>query len=190
MNFNRQSMRNKSLFRWKIVNPYEFYEYFGNLEGESESHQQRCQVQQHARKSFIVLSRRKGQDDLEQDPDELVLSPKLLYDDAGYFIDISSMIDGLWQPCYSLYETNDEVHAIIELAGFKKGVVKVQVVEEAIIITGCRTDFKNELTNPTAHQEEIPLQSKINSDSTTMERDEGCYRMKCPKKIVVAKTLE
>jgi HSP20 family molecular chaperone IbpA len=165
----------------------------------SESNQQRFQVQMHIKKPFIVLSRRKEIEDLKQDPDELTLSPKLLYDDAGYFIGIGSMVNGQWQPLYNLYETDDEIHAIIELAGFKKGEAQVQVVEEAIIIEGCRTDVKESLTNPAIHQEkipmgkfklEIPLKCKINHETTRLERDEGFYKITCPKKKVSPKILE
>jgi HSP20 family molecular chaperone IbpA len=165
----------------------------------SETNQQKIQVQQHLKKPFIVLSHRREMDDLEQSPDELILSPKLLYDDAGYFIGISSMTNGQWQPLYSLYESNDEIHAVVELAGFKKGDVRVQVVEEAIIIEGRRADFKESLTNPSIHQEkiptgqfklEIPLQCKIDPETTKLERDEGFYKITCPKKKIVAKIFE
>jgi hypothetical protein len=64
----------------------------------SESNQQKLQVQQHVNKPFIVLSHRKDLEDLEQDPDELTLLSKLLYDDTGYFIGIRSMDNGQWQP--------------------------------------------------------------------------------------------
>jgi len=165
----------------------------------NETNQQKYQVEQHVQKPFIVLSHRKEMEDLEKNPAQLILSPKLLYDDAGYFIGISSMTNGQWLPLYSIYETNDELHAIIELAGFKKGTATVQVFEEAIIVEGGRGDFKEALTSPTAHQEkiptgqfkiEIPLQCKVNPETTKLERYEGLFKITCPKKKVIAKFLE
>jgi HSP20 family molecular chaperone IbpA len=109
------------------------------------------------------------------------------------------MDNGQWQPLYNLYETNDEIHAIVELAGFKKGEARVQVVEQAIIIEGRRVDFKEALTSPTIHQEkvptgqfklEIPLQCKIDPDTTKLERGDGFYTITCPKKKLIAKFLE
>jgi HSP20 family molecular chaperone IbpA len=165
----------------------------------NETNQQKYQVEQHVQKPFIVLSHRKEMEDLEKNPAQLILSPKLLYDDAGYFIGISSMTNGQWLPLYSIYETNDELHAIIELAGFKKGTATVQVFEEAIIVEGGRGDFKEALTSPTAHQEkiptgqfkiEIPLQCKVDPEKTNLVRDEGLFKITCPKKQVIARFLE
>jgi HSP20 family molecular chaperone IbpA len=161
--------------------------------GSNENNQQKFQVQQHSTKPFIVLSHRKELDDLNQHPDELKLSPKLLYDDAGYFIGISSMNNGQWQPIYNLYETNDKLDIVIELPGFKKGEAKFQVTEDAIIVEGCRVDFKETLTltSPTIHQEkipigkfklEIPLPCKIDPDTTELAYHEGFFTFKCPKK--------
>lgn len=56
-----------------------------------------------------------------------------------------------WQPLYSLYETNDDLQAIVELSGFPKGKPKVKVVEQATIIEGQRNDFKETLTNVAVH---------------------------------------
>lgn len=89
-------------------------------QSSNENNQHKFEVQQHTSKPFIVLSHRREMPDLDKNPDKLTLSPKLLYDDAGYFIGISSISTGQWQPLYSLYETNEEVYAVIELAGFKK----------------------------------------------------------------------
>jgi HSP20 family protein len=167
--------------------------------GFNENNRQKLQVQMHAKRPYIVLSHRKEFEDLEQDPYQLTLSPKLLYDDAGYFIGISSMDHGQWQPLYSLYETDDEVLAIIELAGFKKGEPIVKIVEEAIIIEGHRQDFKKALRNPFIHQEkipmgqfklEVPVKSQIDPGKSKLERDEGFYRIICPKKKVTAVFLE
>ena len=166
----------------------------------NDNEQQRLQVRQHSRKPFIVLSHRTEMEDLKQNPYPLVLSPKLLYDDAGYFIGISSLNGGQWQPLYSFYETNEEVHVIIELAGFKKGEVRVQVVEEAIIVDGRRVDLKEALKNPTVHQEKIPMGPfrleiplkgrKVSPDTAKLERDEGFFKIICLKKKEVAKFLE
>ena len=165
----------------------------------NENHQQMFQVRQHATKPFIVLAHRREIEDLSQNPTQLVLSPKLLYDDAGYFIGISSMNNGQWQPLYSLYETDDAVHVIVELAGFKKGEARIQVVEEAIIIEGRRIDLKEGLKNPASQQEkipvgpfrlEIPLKSKVNPDAAKREYDEGLQKITCPKKRNVAVDLE
>jgi HSP20 family molecular chaperone IbpA len=165
----------------------------------NEKNQQKFQVQQHYRQPFIVLSHRKDMDDLKQHPDELKLSPKLLYDDAGYFIGISSMNNGQWQPLYNLYDTSDKIYVVIELAGFKQGEARVQVAEEAIIIGGCRVDLKETLTSPTIHHEkipigkfklEIPLQHKIDPETTELKRDEGLFKITCPKKKNIAKFLE
>jgi HSP20 family molecular chaperone IbpA/GTPase SAR1 family protein len=152
------------------------------------------QVQHHCKKPCIVLSNRRELDDLEQCPDELILSPKLLYDDAGYFIGIGSINNGQWQPFYDIYESDDELHVIVELAGFRKGEVRIQVIEEAIIIEGRRASFKETLQNPTIHREkiptgefrlEIPLPHKVDNGSSKLECDEGFQKIICPKKKVM-----
>jgi HSP20 family molecular chaperone IbpA len=88
---------------------------------------------------------------------------------------------------------------VIELAGFKQGEARVQVAEEAIIIGGCRVDLKETLTSPTIHHEkipigkfklEIPLQHKIDPETTELKRDEGLFKITCPKKKNIAKFLE
>jgi len=167
--------------------------------GFDKSNQHELQVQQHIKNPFIVLSHRREFDDLEQCPDQLILSPKLVYDDAGYFIGVSSMNSGQWQPFYNLYETNDEIHVIVELAGFSKSEASVQVVEEAIIIEGRRVDFKKSLNSPTTHHEkiptgefklEIPLQCQVDSEKSKLERDEGFQKITCPKKKVIAIFLQ
>jgi HSP20 family molecular chaperone IbpA len=164
-----------------------------------ETNQQKFQVEKHVNKPNIVLSHRKEMENLEKDPFKLTLSPKLLYDDAGYFIGISSIDSGQWQPLYSLYETDNGLHAVVELAGFKQGEPTIQVVEQAIIIEGRRADLKETLTSPTTHQEkiptgqfklEIPLQCKIDPDAATLERDEGFYKIACPKKKATIKLLK
>ena len=138
-------------------------------------------------------------DNLDENPDELILSPKLLYDDAGYFIGISSMDNGQWQPLYNLYETTDTLHAIVEVAGFKKGDLKVTVIEEAIIIEGNRDDLKTLFANPIAQHEkipigqfklQIPLHCKIDPELTTAQREEGFYKFTCPKKKASSKTFD
>jgi HSP20 family molecular chaperone IbpA/signal recognition particle receptor subunit beta len=164
-----------------------------------ETNKQKIQVQLHVNKPFIVLSDRKEMEDLKQDPHELTLLPRPLYDDAGYFLGINSMNNGEWQPLYNLYETDDELNFIFELAGFKKGEAQIQVVEGAIIIEGRRTDFKESLKSPVIHQEkipmgkfklEVPLQCKIDHETIKLECDEGFYKITCPKKKVTAKILE
>jgi HSP20 family molecular chaperone IbpA len=164
-----------------------------------EGNQPRLQVQMHIKKPCIVLAHRKEMEDLEQDPYQLTLSPKLVYDDAGYFIGISTMDNGQWQPLYSLYETDDSIYAIIELAGFKKGETIVKVVEEAIIVEGHREDFKKSLTSTNIHQEkipmgkfklDIPLKCKIESQEAKLVRDEGFFNITCPKKKLSATFLE
>ncbi|UJR29450.1 hypothetical protein I4U23_010662 [Adineta vaga] len=118
----------------------------------------------HTRKMNIVLSHRRELEKLEEDPCPLTLSPKLLYDDAGYFIRISSMYNGQWQPLYSLYEIDDVILAIIE---------------------GRCVDLKNSLTNPNILQEkipigefklEIPLKVPVDPSQSDMQRDEGFIR--------------
>ena len=168
-------------------------------DGNVTENQELFQVQQHATKPFIVLAHRKEMEDLSQNPIQLILSPILRYDDAGCFMGISSMNNGQWQPLYNFYETDDEVHVVADLAGFKKGEVRIQVVEQAIIIEGRRADFKEVLNNPDIRQEkipigsfrlEIPLKSKVNPDTTKLERDEGFYKITCPKKRDVTIYLE
>lgn len=152
---------------------------------------QRLQVQLHSRKPYIVLAQRKDRENLEQDPYPLTLSPKLVYDDAGYFIGISSMNKGQWQPLYSLYDTDDEILVLVELAGFKKDEVKTKVVEDSITMEGRREDYKKALKNPVTHREqiptgqftlEIPLHYKIENKDARLEREDGLYKIICPKK--------
>ena len=162
--------------------------------------QPKFQVQKHVRKPCIVLSRRKELVDLEQSPEQLVISPQLLYDDAGYFIGITSPNNGQWVPRYSLYDTSEGIYAIVELAGFKKGSAKVEVVEEAIIIKGVRADVKETLSSPMTLQEKIPIGQflleiplkgyKIDPDETTVERDEGLYKIMCPRKKLKSKVFD
>ncbi|CAM4840546.1 unnamed protein product [Rotaria magnacalcarata] len=167
-------------------------------DNSSENNQKRLQIQMHVRKPFIVLSHRKDMENLEHDPYPLSLSPKLLYDDAGYFIGISSMDNGEWKPLYNLYETEDEILAIVELAGFKQGDTRVGVGEESITIEGQRVNFKESLSNPTAHQEkipmgkfklEIPFKCRIDQDRVTLEYNEGLYKFTIPKKKATVKYL-
>jgi HSP20 family molecular chaperone IbpA len=162
-------------------------------EGFDDMLEHRLQVQQHVSKPFIVLSNRRELNDLEEKPDKLVLSPKLLYDDAGYFIGIGSTSDGQWQPAYNLYEVKDELHIIIELAGFERGEVGVRAIEEAVMIEGRRPDFKESLTNPiTQHEKilfgefklEIPLPCAINHTKVELECAQGLQKIICPKKKV------
>jgi len=166
---------------------------------EQDNNPQKLQVQMHVKKPHIVLAHRRELEDLKQNPYPLILSPKLLYDDAGYFIGIGSKDNGQWQPIYSLYETDNEIHAVIELSGLKQGESHVEVSEEAIIVTGCRGDFKKLLTNPEIHQEkipvgqfkiEIPLKCRVDPDETRLERDEGLCKIICPKRKVATKIFE
>ena len=165
----------------------------------TENPERKFEIQKHVSKPFIVFSNRREMDNLDENPDELILSPKLLYDDAGYFIGISSMDNGQWQPLYNLYETTDTLHAIVEVAGFKKGDLKVTVIEEAIIIEGNRDDLKTLFANPIAQHEkipigqfklQIPLHCKIDPELTTAQREEGFYKFTCPKKKASSKTFD
>ena len=158
----------------------------------------RLQVQMHSRKPYIVLAQRKDRENLEEDPYPLALSPKLVYDDAGYFIGISSMNKGQWQPLYSLYDSEDEILVLVELAGFKKEEVKTKVVEDSITMTGRREDYKKALKNPVTHREqipmgqftlEIPLHHKIENKEARLEREDGLYKIICPKKKASATFL-
>jgi len=176
--------------------------FINNLENTNNSIdtvQQKVQVQKHTRQLNIVLTQRKDMEDLEQDPYPLTLSSKLVYDDAGYFIGINSIENGQWQPIYSLYETDDDIYAIVELAGLKKENVKVKVVEEAIMIEGWRDDLKISLQKPVIHQEkipigkfklDIPLNCHVEHRDAKLERDDGFYKIKCPKKKVTESYLE
>lgn len=166
---------------------------------KNENAQQTFEVQRHVSKPFIVLSTRREMEDLDDKPDQLTLSPKLLYDDAGYFIGISSMNNGQWRPLFNLYEMTEAVHATVEVAGFKKGELEVEVIEEAIIMKGIRKDLKTELKNPIVQQEnipigefrlEIPLPCKVDPESTTGQREEGFYKFVCPKKKISSKTFD
>ena len=166
---------------------------------------QKFQVQIHTKKPFIVLSRRTDLEDLDQCPDEMELSPKLLYDDAGYFIGISAAYTGQWTPRYSVYAIPEEIHIIIELAGVKKGdltlkkdAVHFELLEEAIIIRGNRSDFKESLSHPTILQEkiptgqfilEIPLNFRVELDDARLEIHDGLYKIICPKKKLKSKVF-
>ncbi|CAF1523355.1 unnamed protein product [Adineta steineri] len=164
-----------------------------------DNNSRKLQVQMHVRKPHIVLTHRRELEDLEQNPYPLILSPKLLYDDAGYFIGIGSKDNGQWQPIYNLYETDTEIHAIVELAGFKQGESHVKILEEAIIIDGNRDDFKKTLINPEIHHEKIPmgkfkieirLKCRIDPDKSSAERAEGLWKIVCEKKKPASKTFE
>ncbi|CAF0900334.1 unnamed protein product [Adineta steineri] len=164
-----------------------------------DNNTQKLQVQMHIRKPHIVLAQRRELEDLEQNPYPLKLSPKLFYDDAGYFIGIGSQDNGQWQPIYNLYETDEKIYAIVELAGFKKGESRIEILEEAIIIDGCRDDFKKLLINPTTHQEkipmgkfkiEIPLKCRVDPEESSAERDEGFWKIICDKKKAATKIFQ
>ncbi|CAF1152218.1 unnamed protein product [Adineta steineri] len=164
-----------------------------------DNNTQKLQVQMHIKKPHIVLAQRRELEDLEQNPYPLKLSPKLLYDDAGYFIGIGSQDNGQWQPIYNLYETDEKIYAIVELAGFKKGESRIEILEEAIIIDGCRDDFKKSLINPRTHQEkipmgkfkiEIPLKCRVDPEESSAERDEGFWKIICEKKKAATKIFE
>jgi hypothetical protein len=76
-----------------FVNPKLPQLFINNHEQDNQSMEnnlQRLQVQMHNKKTHIVLTHRRELEDLKQDPYPLILSPKLLYDDAGYFIGIGS----------------------------------------------------------------------------------------------------
>lgn len=89
---------------------------------------------------------------------------------------------------------------MIELAGFKKGSAKVEIVEEAIMIKGVRADVKETLSAPMTLQAKIPIGQflleiplkgyKIDPDETTVERDEGLYKIMCPRKKPKSKVFD
>ncbi|CAF2322730.1 unnamed protein product [Rotaria sp. Silwood2] len=162
-----------------------------NEDSSSEIKQQKLKVRMHANKPNIVLSQRKDLEDLTINPVQLILSSKLVYDDGGYFIRIDSINNGQWQPLYNLYETDENIHVIIELAGFKEGEVIIEVADDEIHIEGRRDDFKKLLNNPIVYQTKIPmglfnlsiaLNSMIVPKKVTLERDDGLYKITCPKK--------
>ncbi|CAF1397319.1 unnamed protein product [Adineta ricciae] len=167
--------------------------------GEGEGSQQKFEVQLNAKKTNIVLSQRQELEDLSLNPVELTLSPNLAYDEAGYFIGIGSIDHGQWQPFYDLYETDDDIYVIIDLAGFKKENVKIKVMEKAIVLEGSRDDLKTKLQQSVVHHQkipfgkfklDIPLPAEIETVGTKLERDDGLYKIKCPKKKVIVVYLE
>ncbi|CAF1363926.1 unnamed protein product [Adineta steineri] len=160
--------------------------------------QLKYEVQKHTEKPYIVLSQRKDMKDLEENPYKLTLSSKLVYDDAGYFIGNDSMNKAQWQPRYSLYETNDDIYAIIELAGLKKEDIKIKVGEEAITIEGHRDDFKQLLSNADTLQEIIPMgqfkldirfSCRVEHREAKLESHDGLFKIKCPKNRATATYL-
>ncbi|CAF1392210.1 unnamed protein product [Adineta steineri] len=163
-----------------------------------DNSEQQLQVVKHATKPFIVLSDRKELENLDENPHELELSPTLLYD-ARYFLGINSMDSGKWQPNYNLYETDEEIIAIVELSGFQRSDAHVCIIEEAIVIEGWRTDLKQSIPNaitdcsniPFDHFKlQIPLKCKIDCAKTKMECDNGFYKIACPKKKYTTVLLE
>ncbi|CAF1521669.1 unnamed protein product, partial [Adineta steineri] len=112
---------------------------------------------------------------------------------------ISSKDNGQWQPIYNLYETDEEIHAIVELAGFKQGESRIQILEDAIIVDSCCDDFKKPLINPEIHHEkipmgkfkiEIPLKCRIDPDKSCAIHEEDLWRIKCGKKEPATRTFE
>ena len=88
---------------------------------------------------------------------------------------------------------------IIDLAGFKKENVKIKAVENAIALEGSRDDLKTQLQQSVVHHQkipfgkfklDIPLPAEIETAGTKLERDDGLYKIKCPKKKVTAVYLE
>ncbi|UJR12278.1 hypothetical protein I4U23_016455 [Adineta vaga] len=121
----------------------------------------------HKSKPSLFVSQRAGLDDLNDDPFPIDLSPKLVYDDAGYFVGITSTDRGEWQPRCNIYETTDDIHVIVELTGFKES-----------------------FENPVARQEqipigifklEIPLGYRVKHTDAKLHRDQGFYRITCNK---------
>ncbi|CAF1605602.1 unnamed protein product [Adineta ricciae] len=168
-----------------------------NVSGEDP--QQKFEVQLNAKRTNIVLSQRRELEDLSRNPVELTLSPKLAYDEAGYFIGIGSMDYGQWQPFYDLYETDDDIYVIIDLAGFKKENMKTKVMEKAIVLEGSRDDLKTQLPQPVVRHQKIPfgrfkldisLPAEIELVGIKPERDDGLYKIKCSKKKTTAIYLE
>ena len=166
-----------------------------NKDNNRDGDQPKLQVMLHTEQPFIVLSQRSNMKDLNRDPYPLKLSSGLVYDDAGYFVGTDSMNRGQWQPNYNLYETEDDIRLIVDLAGFKKGELQTKVEEEVITIEARREDFKKNLNNPLIHQEQIsigtfkllvPLKCRIRENDTKVERDEGFYKVICLKKKAAA----
>ncbi|CAF1559572.1 unnamed protein product [Adineta steineri] len=160
--------------------------------------QLKYEVQKHTEKPYIVLSQRKDMEDLEENPCKLTLSSKLVYDDAGYFIGNDSMYKGQWQPRYRLYETDDDIYAIIELAGLKKEDIKIKVGEEAITIEGHQDDFKQLLSNTDTRQEIVPIgqfkldirfNCRVEHREAKLEPVDGLFKIKCPKNTATATYL-
>lgn len=98
-----------------------------------------------------------------------------------------------------MYETDDDIRLIVDLAGFKKGTLTAKVEEEIITIEGRRDDFKKNLNHPVIRQEqisigqfrlEIPLKCQLRENGTTVERDEGFYKLTCLKKKATAEVYD
>ena len=77
--------------------------------------------------------------------------------------------------------------------------MKIEVNEEVISINGCRKDFKETFTHAIVHHAkipvgefklEIPLNCRVESKEATLQRDEGLYKILCPKRKVIPTYLE
>ncbi|CAF1403855.1 unnamed protein product [Rotaria sordida] len=163
-----------------------------NNNGLQQPNQQRLQVDQHVKQPFIVLSDRKDLENLNADPHQLTISPRLTYDDAGYFIGIHSIDCGDWQPLCNVYETTEDIYINVELAGFlEKYKAVVTVDEKVIVLEGRRDNVRASLNDPIIRREDIPsgcfklkipLNDSIEPKETKVERVDGWYTITCPKK--------
>ncbi|CAF0898779.1 unnamed protein product [Didymodactylos carnosus] len=168
---------------------------------DSEIEREKLMVDKHVSEPYIVLSHRKelSREDRKTQPFTLKVSPKLIYDDTGYLIGINSIDCGQWQPRYSVYEDADYFKAIVELPGFKQGETRVEMLEDGITIKGNRDDFKKLLNSPVIHDSQIPIGSfklniplrcRIENKEAKLEREDGLFKITCPKKKATVIYLE
>lgn len=168
-------------------------------DGPQQPNQERLQVDQHVKQPFIVLSDRKDFENLDENPHELAISPRLTYDDAGYFIGIRSIDCGDWQPRWNAYDTPENICICIELAGFGEIKADITVAEREIIVKGRRLDLRASLNDSVVLQEEIPsgsftlkipLKDNVQQEEAMLQRTDGLYKITCSKRKNTVKCLE
>ncbi|UJR29496.1 hypothetical protein I4U23_010711 [Adineta vaga] len=128
-----------------------------------------------------------------ENPYELNLPSKLLYDDSSHLLGIGSIEYGQWQPFYDLYETNDDIYAVI-----KKEDLKIKVIDKFVSIEGSRVNIKDQFESVVSYRSKIPagqfkLDITLNCEKVHQDAkltiDNGLYKIQCPKKKISYKNI-
>jgi HSP20 family molecular chaperone IbpA len=153
-------------------------------------------IVQHEKQPYIVLSGRRRLQNLKENPYELVISEKLIYDDAGYFI---KNIADQWQPRYNLCEDDNEVFIVLEMPGMEKNDYHISLSENFISIEGTRANLIETVTALMIHASEIPIGTfkliipfscPVDINTAKKEHYHGLDKIRIQKKRLVTKILE